>query len=67
MTNYELALRLTQILEKLTEMETKFEEMDERMEKIEAYLQRQKGFIGGILFVGSCLAWVISYFKDWWK
>lgn len=67
MTNYELSLRLTQILEKLTEMEEKFNELDERMEKIEDYLQRQKGFIGGILFVGSCFAWLVTYLKDWWK
>lgn len=55
------------ILYKLEELESRFVEMDERLEKIESYLQRQKGFIGGILFVGSCLAWLVSYVKDWWK
>jgi len=55
------------ILYKLTELEEKFIEMDDRLEKIENYLQRQKGFIGGILFIGSCFAWLVSYLKDWWK
>lgn len=55
------------ILYKLTELEEKFIEMDDRLEKIESYLQRQKGFIGGILFIGSCFAWLVSYLKDWWK
>lgn len=55
------------ILYKLTDLEDKFMEMDDRLEKIESYLQRQKGFIGGILFIGSCVTWAISYLKDWWK
>lgn len=55
------------ILYKLTALEEKFTEIDDRMEKIESYLQRQKGFIGGILFIGSCFAWLVSYLKDWWK
>lgn len=67
MNNYEQALRLNEILTKLNHMEERFEELDERLEKIENYLQRQKGFIGGILFIGSCFAWLISYLKDWWK
>lgn len=67
MNNYEQALRLSEILAKLNHMEEKFQEMDERLEKIETYLQRQKGFIGGILFVASCVAWAVSFIKDWWK
>lgn len=62
------------ILYKLTELEDKFDlfeekidEFDERLKKIENYLQRQKGFIGGILFIGSGIAWAISFIKDWWK
>lgn len=52
---------------KFNALEEKFNELDERLEKIENYLQRQKGFIGGILFIGSCVAWLASYIKDWWK
>lgn len=63
----EQALRLNEIINKLNHMESKFEEMDERMSKIEKYLERQKGFIGAMLFVGSCLAWGLSYVKDWFK
>lgn len=55
------------IIYKLTELEHKFTEVDERLEKIENYLHRQKGFIAGILFVGSCVAWVVSYVTGWWK
>lgn len=66
MNNYEQK-SLELILYKLTEMEKKLVEFDERLEKIETYLQRQKGFIGGILFIGSCIAWAVSYIKEWWK
>lgn len=59
--------KLTDLDVKFKEFEDKFTELDERLEKIESYLQKQKGFIGGILFVGSCIAWVVSYLKDWWK
>jgi len=51
---------LDQILDRL-------DELDERLAKIEKYLERQKGFLGGILFIGSCIAWSASYIKDWWK
>lgn len=54
------------ILYKLTELEDKFTDMDVRMEKIENYLQRQRGFIGGILFIGSCIAGLVTLVKDWW-
>lgn len=67
MDGYEQTLKLIQILDKLDDMEEKFRELDGRLEKIENYLQRQKGFIGGILFIGSCLAWLAAYVKDWWK
>lgn len=55
------------ILYKLTELEHKFNEMEDRLVKIETYLQRQKGFIGGILFVGSCIVGMASLIKAWWK
>lgn len=51
---------LDQILDRLNEL-------DIRLEKIEKYLERQKGFLGGIVFIGSCVAWAASYIKDWWK
>lgn len=51
---------LDRILEKLIEI-------DERMDKIENYLERQKGFLGAIVFIGSTLAWAASYVRDWWK
>ena len=37
------------------------------MAKMEKYLERQKGFIGGIMLVASIVAWAISEVKDWWK
>lgn len=49
-----------QILEKL-------DRLDGRVAKIEHYLDKQKGFIGGILFIGSILAWVITTARDWFK
>lgn len=55
------------ILYKLTEMEDKITEVDARLGKIESYLQRQKGFIGGILFIGSCIAGLLTIIKEWWK
>lgn len=42
-------------------------ELDARLAKIEKYLERQKGFLGGLLFIGSSLAWAASYVKDWFK
>lgn len=55
------------ILYKLESLEDKFNEIEGRLEKIESYLQRQKGFIGGILFIGSCLMGAASLIKAWWK
>ena len=43
----------------------KLDELDQRLAKMEKYLERQKGFIGGILLVGTSLAWLASYVKDW--
>ena len=63
MTSYEFQKLIT----KLEELEEKIDEQDKRMEKMESYLERQKGFIGGILFIGSCVGWLVSYLKDWWK
>lgn len=54
------------ILYKLSELEDKFTDMDIRLEKIESYLQRQKGFVGGILFIGSCIAGLLTLVKEWW-
>lgn len=51
---------LHQILERI-------DRLDSRMEKIERYLDRQKGFIGGIMLVAGIVAWVIAEVKDWWK
>jgi len=45
----------------------KLDELDIRLAKMEKYLERQKGFIGGILLVASIFAWLISEAKDWWK
>lgn len=53
--------------EALDQILAKLKELDERMEKIENYLERQKGFIGGILFIGTCIAGIIPLIKDWWK
>ncbi|TXJ25371.1 MAG: hypothetical protein E6Q24_14660 [Chitinophagaceae bacterium] len=55
------------ILYKLTEVEEKITDMDIRLNKIESYLQRQRGFIGGILFIGSCVAGLLTLVKEWWK
>ena len=51
---------LERILEKL-------DELDGRMAKIEKYLEKQKGFFGGIMLVVSCAGWAISQIKEWWK
>ena len=51
----------------LTQILNKLEELDIRLAKMEKYLERQKGFIGGILLVASIFAWLISEVKDWWK
>lgn len=59
--------KLTALEHRFQELESRFEELDDRLAKIENYLQRQKGFIGGILFIGSCITWLVSYLKDWWK
>jgi hypothetical protein len=45
----------------------KLDEIDERMTKIEKYLEKQKGFIGGVLLVASCVAWVASNIKEWFR
>lgn len=42
-------------------------ELDTRLAKIEKYLERQKGFLGGLLFIGSCITWAATYIKDWFK
>lgn len=49
-----------QILEKL-------DRLDNRVAKIEHYLDKQKGFVGGILFVVSGIAWLVTAAKDWFK
>jgi hypothetical protein len=43
----------------------KLDELDKRLAKIEKYLERQKGFIGGVLFIGAGVAWLIDTVKDW--
>lgn len=53
--------------ESLEQILAKLAEMDARMAKIEKYLERQKGFLGGLLFIGSCFAWVASNIKEWLK
>ena len=45
----------------------KLNDMDQRMAKMEKYLERQKGFIGGILLVASIVAWAVSQVTDWFK
>jgi hypothetical protein len=45
----------------------KLEELDVRLAKMERYLERQKGFIGGIMLVAGIVAWAISELKDLWK
>ena len=45
----------------------KLDELDQRMAKMEKYLEKQKGFFGGILLVVSCVGWVVSNIKDWLK
>lgn len=49
-----------QILERL-------DKLDSRIGKIEHYLDRQKGFVGGILFVISGIAWLASTAREWFK
>lgn len=51
-------------LEKVLE---KLDELDERMAKIEKYLEKQKGFFGGIMLVVSCAGWALTQIKEWIK
>ena len=60
-------MALAKVLSKVDEMNERLSDMDARMAKMEKYLERQKGFFGGILLVASCLAWVASQIKEWLK
>ena len=51
----------------LNKVLVKLDELDQRMAKMEKYLEKQKGFFGGILLVVSCVGWVVSNIKDWLK
>ena len=53
--------------EVLTQVLTKLNDLDMRLAKMEKYLERQKGFIGGILLVASIVAWAVSQVTDWFK
>lgn len=44
----------------------KLDEMDQRMAKMEKYLEKQKGFFGGVMLVISCIAWAADQIRDWW-
>ena len=53
--------------EALHQVLTKLNDLDIRLAKMEKYLERQKGFIGGILLVASIVAWAVSQVTDWFK
>ena len=53
--------------EVLAQVLTKLNDLDMRLAKMEKYLERQKGFIGGILLVASIVAWAVSQVTDWFK
>ena len=53
--------------EALHQVLTKLNDLDMRLAKMEKYLERQKGFIGGILLVASIVAWAVSQVTDWFK
>lgn len=42
-----------------------FTELHGKLDRIERQLQKQKGFIGGIVFIVSALAWCVYLVKDW--
>ena len=45
--------------------------IDGRLDSIESRLIGQKGFIGGVMFIASCLGTFLAFGKDWflahWK
>lgn len=46
------------------------EKLDQRLAAIEFSLERQKGFIGGLLFVASIIAYFLSNIREmmgWFK
>lgn len=52
------------------ELDEKLDRLIERVEAIEAQLERQKGFIGGILFVFGIIAYFVSNAREiggWFK
>ena len=51
----------------LNQVLIKLNDLDVRLAKMEKYLERQKGFIGGILLVASIVAWAVSQVTDWFK
>ena len=53
--------------EALHQVLLKLNDLDMRLAKMEKYLERQKGFIGGILLVASIMAWAVSQVTDWFK
>ena len=50
----------------LEELKEGIEKIEARLTLIETHLERQKGFIGGILFIFGILAYFINLVKDLW-
>lgn len=48
----------------LQALEEQMEKLDQRLAAIEFALERQKGFIGGLLFVASIIAYFLSNIKE---
>ena len=58
---------LAKVLSRIDGVNERLDDMDARLAKMEKYLERQKGFFGGIILVASCVAWVASQIKEWLK
>lgn len=44
----------------------KLDDIDQRLGKLEKYMEKQKGFFGGIMLVVACIAWAADQVKEWW-
>jgi hypothetical protein len=55
--------RIAVLEEKVERIEKKMDVLDE----IHQELTRYKGFIGGIVFLATCVFTALGFFKDWLK
>lgn len=51
----------------LTRVLAKLDEVDDRLAAIEKYLEKQKGFVGGVMIVVSGIFALATAVKEWWS